>query len=149
MIELKGKKPTLYARFSHLVFSALMCQTRLFVTLLVYSVFAVLLLTYVSAHILTGVLTQEIAELKQENQDKREFLSKLARDYFANASRNGVVSYCETVLGMVQATDVHLQRVTVRNDIRVPDAPEFPEKFANITDPHGFSLLDSDEGARR
>ncbi|UCG51229.1 MAG: hypothetical protein JSW58_13685 [Candidatus Latescibacterota bacterium] len=92
-----------YKRFSQVMVSALTGQARVSVTIAVYSVIALLLLSYVSAQIYAGLLMQEIAELKQVRSDLNEDVNKLTSDYVSLSSRSRVSRYCEDRLGMVEA----------------------------------------------
>jgi hypothetical protein len=103
----------LYRKFSHLLVSALTGQMKVGVTIFVYSVFALLLLAYVSVQIYAGVLRQDIAGLKLERSDLKESLNKLTGDYVSISSRSRVSRYCETELGMVRVGGEDLQVLAV------------------------------------
>lgn len=113
------------------------------VTLLVYTTIAILLLGYVSAQVYTGVLTQEIAEIKQARSVHRERLNRLTSDYLSLSCRSRVSDYCETVLGMVEARDGSLRRFAVDDagrDFAIP--VEFTERGSPVIDPYRFTLRD-------
>lgn len=103
----------LYRKFSHLMFSALTGQTKVGVTIVVYSVLALVLLAYVLVQIYAGVLRLEIAGLKQQRGDRKEALNKLTGDYVSLSSRSRVSQYCEKELGMVTASGENLLVVAV------------------------------------
>jgi hypothetical protein len=105
----------LYKRFSHLMFSALTGQTKVGVTIFVYSVLALVLLAYVLVQIYAGVLRLEIAGLKQQRADLKEGLNKLTGDYVSLSSRSRVAEYCEERLGMVEAKGENLLVVAVND----------------------------------
>jgi hypothetical protein len=107
----------LYKRFSRLVFSAVTGQTRVGVTVFVYSVLAVLLLAYVSAQIYAGVLRQEIAVLEQDRLDSRETLYKLTGSYVSLSSRARVSEYCESKLRMVRVGGDSFEVVAVADEL--------------------------------
>jgi len=115
------------------------------VTLAVYSSIALLLLTYVTAQVYTSALTQQIAELKQERHVHKEILHRMSSDYISLSSRARVTHYCESVLGMTQATDDSMERIAISDDIigfREPIA--FTLRDARPPDPNRFTLLRED-----
>jgi hypothetical protein len=112
------------------------------VTLLVYTGLALLLLTYVSAQVLTSVLTQEITELKQERHQRKEALNKHTSEYISMSSRARVTYYCESVLGMIPAGDGSLERFAVEESPGTYGQPvEFTRGFSQTNDPYRFTLL--------
>lgn len=108
-----------YKRFSRLVVSALTGQNRVSVTILVYSVIALLLLAYVSAQIYAGVLQQEIAALEQQRLDSKEALNKLTGRYVSLSSRARVSEYCETKLGMARVSGENFEVLAVGGDLEL------------------------------
>lgn len=138
----KKKANDVYRKLGQGFVAAVTCNTRLHVTLFVYSVVAVLLLTYVSAQVYTTALTQNITELKQERHSRKEVLNNLTSDYIALSSRTRVTDYCESVLGMVQAGDGSFERFAVEDspsDLR--ERIEFVHGFPQSNDPYRFTLL--------
>jgi len=111
---LKSERDDVYKRVAQNFVAALICQTRLGVTLLVYAVLALLLLTYVSAHVFTSMLSQDIAQLQVQRQQRKETFNKLTGQYISVSSRARVSHYCESVLGMVQTSDRSVQRFALR-----------------------------------
>jgi cell division protein FtsL len=111
---MKTDKDNAYKKLAQTFVSALICQTRLSVTLLVYAALALLLLTYVSAHVFASALVQDIAQLQVNRQQRKEALNKLTGEYVSASSRARVARYCESVLGMVQASDRSVERFAVR-----------------------------------
>ena len=91
-----------YRKFSRLMMSALLGHSRVGVTIAVYSAVALLLLAYVSVQIYAGMLRQEIALLEQQRVEAKETLNKLTGEFVLNSSRDRVIDYCETKLGMVR-----------------------------------------------
>ena len=112
-----------YKRFAQAVISALLGQAKLSTTLFVYAVLALLLLGYVSAQVYASVLTQEIGELKQQENWCRETVNKMTSEYVSLSSRARVTSYCETVLGMTRANDGDLERFAVKGGLEQVTAP--------------------------
>lgn len=106
-------------RLGYGVIAAATCQTRLHLTLLIYALIALLLLAYVSANVMTSVLTQEISELKQQRHENKETLNKLTSEYVSKSSRARVIHYCESVLGMVPAEETSFQRYAVHRNTTV------------------------------
>jgi hypothetical protein len=98
----KAMRRELYRRFSRSMVCAVTGHGRVGVTIVVYSVFALLLLGYVSAQIYAGMLRQEIMVLKQQRVDSKEAFNKLTARYVSASSRARVSDYCETKLGMVR-----------------------------------------------
>lgn len=128
-------------KISHALICALTGQTKIQVTILAYSVVAFLLLGYVSAQILTSVLAQEISDLTEERRQYKENLSKLTSDYVALSSRARISEYCETVLGMHQATDGSFERFAVRDsDGDYIEPIEFSQRYSPVPDAFRFSL---------
>ena len=123
-----------YRRSAHAVISALLGQARLSTTLFVYAVLAVLLLGYVSAHVYTSVLTQEIGELKLQKNSCRETMNKMTSEYISLSSRARVTNYCETVLGMTRANDGDLERFAVKGGLEHVTAPV---EFTRLRTRHG------------
>lgn len=114
-----------YKRLVGTLVSALVGQTPLVLTLVVYSALALVLLGYVSAQVYTSVLAQEIAELKRETLHEKENLSRLAGTYVSLTSRERVSEYCEAKLGMVEAKEDRIERVAMRGiDFGSFDEPE-------------------------
>ncbi len=137
------KRTPPYRRISSVLIAVLTGNARIGVTLLVYVAIAVLLLGYVSAQVYTGVLAQEIAEIKQARSSQREKLNRLTNDYVSSSSRLKVSRYCEDALGMVQASDGSTRRFAVDNvDRGFPIPVEFTEKGSPILDPYRFTLRD-------
>lgn len=95
-------KNDLSRKFSRLLVSALTGHAKVAVTIAVYSVFAILLLAYVSVQIYAGVLRQEISALEHQRSEAKETLNKLTGEFVLNSSRDRVIDYCETKLGMVR-----------------------------------------------
>jgi hypothetical protein len=137
------KRASIYRRISSILISALTGRARIGVTLVVYATVALLLLVYVSAQVYTGVLTQDISEIKQSRSSQREKLNRLTSDYVSLSSRARVSEYCETVLNMVEARDESLRRFAIDNIDRNFLVPvEFTEKGLPILDPYRFTLRD-------
>lgn len=138
------------SRISHLLIGALTGQTKMHVTIAVYSLLALLLLGYVSAQIYTSVLAQGIAERKDVRYARKECLSKLTSDYVALSSRERISSYCESVLGMTPAGDEQLERFAVRPGKGGLFTPvEFARKGAPTPDPFRFSLNSGNRAIQR
>ena len=136
------KNNDFYRRVGQGIIAALTCHTKLFVTLFVYAVIALLLLAYVSANVMTGMLTQEITELKRTRHEHNETLNKLTGEYIAKSSRARVVKYCESVLGMVPAEDESFQRYAVRqNEAHLDHDVEFAIDLPPSADLTGYTSL--------
>ncbi len=135
------KRASVYRRISSILISALTGRARIGITLVVYATIALLLLVYVSAQVYTGVLTQDIAEIKQSRSSQREKLNRLTSDYVSLSSRARVSAYCETVLSMVEVRDESLRRFAIDNIDRNFLVPvEFTEKGSPVLDPYRFTL---------
>jgi cell division protein FtsL len=139
---LKKKAPA-YRLFGNILVSALTGNANVGTTLLVYLAIAMLLLGYVSAQVLTGALTQDIADIKQARSSQKEKLNRLTSDYVSLSSRARVSNYCENVLGMVHANNGSLRRFAVDDvDWRFSAPVEFTEKGSAGLDPLRFTLQD-------
>ncbi len=142
---MNNDRDDVYKRLAQNFVAALICQTRLSVTLLVYTVLALLLLTYVSAHVFTSMLSQDIAQLQVQRQQRKETFNKLTSQYISVSSRARVADYCESVLGMVQTGERSVQRFAVRER---PASSEKGVAFARVspkTKEAGFTLLHESE----
>lgn len=136
----------LYKRFSRLMVSAFTGQTKVGVTIVVYSVLALVLLAYVLVQIYAGVLRQEIAGLKQERGDLKEALNKLTGDYVSLSSRSRVSQYCENELGMVTASGENLEVVAVDDRESGFAAPvALTKKQGAIPSAYRYTYRQSDE----
>ena len=137
---------SLYKKFSRLMVSALTGQTKVGVTIFVYSVLALVLLAYVLVQIYAGVLRQEIAGLKQERGDLKEALNKLTGDYVSLSSRSRVSQYCENELGMVTARGENLEVVAVDDRETGFAAPAaLTKKQGAIPSAYRYTYRQSDE----
>ncbi len=112
----KSMRREMYRKFSRAMVCAVTGHGKVGVTILVYSVFALLLLAYVSAQIYAGVLRQEIASLEQQRLDSREAFNKLTGRYISVSSRARVSDYCETELGMVKIGGEDFEVLAVGDD---------------------------------
>lgn len=140
----------IYRRFSHVLISALSGQARVPVTIVVYSAIAVTLLAYVSAQISASVLTQEIAELKQQRQIQKERLNKVTSEYVSLSSRTRVMHYCETVLKMIPAEMSVMERFAVKDSKGKYLQPVDPTgTFPLIANTYRFTLHNNTETSRR
>jgi len=136
----------LYKRFSRLMVSAFTGQTKVGVTIVVYSVLALVLLAYVLVQIYAGVLRLEIAGLKQERGDLKEALNKLTGDYVSLSSRSRVSQYCENELGMVTARGENLEVVAVDDRETGFAAPAaLTKKQGAIPSAYRYTYRQSDE----
>lgn len=138
-----------YGRASQLLISALTGQTKIHVTIAVYSLLALLLLGYVSAQIYTSVLAQGIAERKGVRHSHKEYLSKLTSDYVALSSRERITEYCESVLGMTRVGDGQLERFAVRDNAGLFARVEFTRMESSAPDPFRFSLSRDNRALQR
>ena len=109
-------------KFSRLLVSALTGHAKVAVTIAVYSVFALLLLAYVSVQIYAGVLRQEISALEHQRSEAKETLNKLTGEFVLDSSRDRVIDYCETKLGMVRLGIDNFE-VIAANDRAADTAP--------------------------
>jgi hypothetical protein len=142
----KEIRSNIYRNFSRLLISALTGQARLSVTILVYTVVAVLLLTYVSAQVYADVLRQEIAGFKLERCDLKEDLNMLTSDYVASSSRSRVSQYCEKELGLVKAAGESLEILAVEDTedgFLIP--VELTKRQRAIPSAYRYTLQRSDE----
>jgi hypothetical protein len=136
----------LYGRFSRFAVSALTAQTRIGVTIVVYSALALLLLLYVSVQIYAGVLRQEIASLKRERSDLRETLNVLTGDYVSLASGVRVSKYCENELGMVRVGGKNFEVVAVDEwETGFPGTVALTKTQGAMPSAHRYTLRQTDE----
>jgi hypothetical protein len=132
----------LYRKLGHVLVTALMGNARLSTTIAVYSLVAVLLLTYVSLQVMTGMLTQEIAELTQEKNIRGERLNRLTATQVSLSSRDRVIAYCEATLGMKQASDTSYERFAVSDELlKSRELMEFTRSSDTVVDTYRFSRL--------
>jgi cell division protein FtsL len=138
----KERRNDIYKKFTHVMLSALTGQASVSVTILVYSTIAVLLLSYVSAQIYAGVLTKEIAELKQARSESKEEANKLTGEYVALSSRSRVSKFCEKRLGMVEAAAGESFEILAVGDAHTGFAApmELTRKQAAIPTAFGYTL---------
>lgn len=138
---MKKKRPNhFYKSVGQMVVSAVTGNAKLPITIAVYSAMAVLLLTYVSAQVLTGVLTQEISELDEERDRRTEKFNKLTAEYVTLSSRARVTQYCESTLGMRQASAENYERFAVGSKTVDHEQPVEFTKYADpLTDAYRFS----------
>jgi cell division protein FtsL len=136
---MKTEKSNVYRKLAQQFVAALICQTRLSVTLLVYAALAASLLAYVSSHVFASMLVQDIAQLQAQRQQRKEAFNKLTGAYVSASSRSRVAQYCESVLGMVQAGDRSVERFALRASTgREDDAVLFAGSPAKAAE--GFTL---------
>jgi cell division protein FtsL len=133
-----------YRRFSRFTVSAVTGRSRVGVTIFVYSVFAALLLVYVSAQIYAGVLRQEIAALEQQKLDSRETFNKLTGRYVALSSRARVSEYCETKLAMERIGGGNLEVLAVGDDLEAVSPAMLAEKPRALPSPQRYTSRRSD-----
>ncbi|MCZ6767572.1 MAG: hypothetical protein O7D32_11650 [bacterium] len=135
------KKKPVYRKLSRLLVTALCGQCRTPVTLLVYGVAAVLLLTYVSGQVYAGALSQKIAVLKSERHEYKEKLNLLTSEYVGLTSRGRVTNYCKNTLGMIEAKDGSLERFAVGfEEIDYLEPADFTSKQPPLPAAYGFTL---------
>ncbi len=142
----KETRGNIYRGFSRTLISALTGQARISVTIFVYAVVAVLLLTYVSAQVYADVLRQEIAVFKQERCDLKEDLNMLTSEYVTNSSRIRVSRYCEKKLGMIKAGGESLEIFAVEdinNGFAIP--VELTKRQRAIPSAYRYTLRRCDE----
>ena len=138
---MRRKKSPVYRKLSRLLVTALCGQCRTQVTLLVYGVVAVLLLTYVSGQVYAGALAQKISVLKSERHEYKERLNILTSEYVALTSRGRVTDYCKNKLGMIEAEDGSLERFAVGfEEIDYLEPAEFTSKPPALPAAYGFTL---------
>jgi len=142
---MKQQQSSIYQRLGQGFIAAITCNTRLHVTLFVYACVAALLLTYVSAQVYTSMLTQRITELKGERHERKENLNKLTSVYISGSSRARVSKYCESKLGMIQASESSFERFAVEDQRSTLDERvRFAHGFPQSNDPYRFTLLRED-----
>ena len=146
----KKQSSDIYKKLAETFISALTGQTKLSVTLVVYSFLALMLLTYVSAQVYTSVLSQEISELKTQRYRCKENLSRLTGEYVALSSGTRVSQYCEDVLGMIKAGDKAVQRYAVQNAFGdFADPVEFTRVLAPLPDPYRYTARSQQQSDER
>ncbi len=130
-----------YKRFSHVLLSALAGQAKLNVTIAVYFVIALLLLSYVSVQVYGGVLHQEIAGLKLTRCELKENLNRLTSDYVSLSSRSRVSRYCENTLGMVKAAGESFEVLAVEDgEYELAEPVEITKKHRAIPAAYRYTL---------
>ena len=126
--------------------SALTGQAKVSLTVFVYFVIAVLLLSYVSAQFYGGMLRQEISSLKQNRSDLKEDLNKLTSAYVALSSRSKVSEYCENKLGMVKASGDNFELLAVEGgELGFAVPVEITKKQSAIQSAYRYPLRRCDE----
>jgi cell division protein FtsL len=136
-----------YQKVGRLLVTALAGQASTAATVFVYASIAVLLLAYVSAQVLTGVLTQEIAALSSERSRQSETMNKLAAEYVALSSRARVTRFCEEKLGMAEASGTTFRRIAVSGREGDAQQPvEFTRRVDPVADSYRFSVLIGENG---
>jgi len=135
------KQPSKFRSVVDRIFSALMGQSRLSATLGVYVCIACMLLLYVSSQVYTGMLRQDIAEMKRRQSQQRETINALTSTYMGLSSRAAVAHYCEQQLGMVASDEGRMERFAVDEAIHDFVEPiEFTENYSAAPDAYRFSL---------
>ena len=130
-----------YKRFSHVLLSALAGQAKLNVTIAVYFVIALMLLSYVSVQVYGGVLHQEIAGLKLTRCELKENLNRLTSDYVSLSSRSRVSRYCENKLGMVKAAGKNFEVLAVEDgEFELAEPVELTKKHRAIPAAYRYTL---------
>jgi hypothetical protein len=130
----------LYKRFNYFMASVVSGQAGVARTILVFSACAFLLLFYVTTQIYAGVLTERIAELEQKQLVVREQYHTLTGNYTRLASRERIGTYCEKVLGMVEADNETMRRVAVdTGNRRYPEHGEFAAKRSFVPEALGYA----------
>jgi cell division protein FtsL len=115
MNEMKKQTTSdIYKKLNHAFAAALLGQGKVSVTIVVYCLIAAMLLAYVSAQIYTNVLVEDVARLKRETTLQQETMNRLTTSYVASTSRNRVIRYCESSLGMVEVSEDCLQRFAIK-----------------------------------
>lgn len=133
------KQGDLYSGLIQMCLAALTGHARFSVTLGVYAIAAVVLLGYVTAQVYTGVLTEEIRELRQERVTGREEFNKLTSHYVTLSSRESVVGYCEAKLGMIPAEEEVTARVAVEDQVFTFPL-EFTKRESALPDLYRYSM---------
>lgn len=141
-MELRNElRNNIYKRFSNVLLSALTGQAKVGVTIIVYFVIALLLLSYVSAQVYGEMLSQEIADLKQTRCDLKENLNKLTGDYVSLSSRSQVSRFCEHELGMVKVGGESFEILAVEDeDYGLAEPVELTKQHPVIPTAHRYTL---------
>lgn len=101
-----------------------------------YALLAVVLLGYVSTHVYTSSLMEDVAARDRERRELKERIGRLTTQYASLSSRARISSYCEERLGMVEAGVTHVTRVRIEAG-QSRRVSEFAE-----SDPAGISVRD-------
>ncbi len=107
---LKGK---VYKRFNRFLASVILGNAGVPTTIVVVSICALLMLSYVTAQIYSTVLSERISALEAKQLIFREKIHTLTSRYTELASRERVGGYCENVLGMIEAKNDNLRRIAI------------------------------------
>lgn len=77
------------------------------------SLFAVVLLAYVSTQVYTSSLMEDISKKKRVERDLKEKIGVLTSEYTSLASRERISRICEKKLGMVEGDTRVVERISV------------------------------------
>ncbi|MCK5407744.1 MAG: hypothetical protein KAJ37_09825 [Candidatus Krumholzibacteria bacterium] len=100
-------------RTTHLVVDALTGRLGVVAMVLAYSTCAVVLLAYVSTHVYTYSLMEDILEGERNQRNLKEQIGLQTKQYAALSSRDRISRICESRLGMLSANSEQLVRVSV------------------------------------
>jgi len=106
-------------RLGQLAFDALAGRRGLVAMTLAYATLAAALLAYVSTHVYTSSLMEDLNRRRVQVRELEERAARLTARYAALSSRARISAYCEERLGMVEGGGSHLVRVR----LEVGDAP--------------------------
>ena len=83
------------------------------IMVLAFSTFAIVLLAYVSTHVYTSSLMEDVSDKKRVRNDLTERIGILTAEYTSLASRGRISRICEERLGMMEGTTDLVERVLI------------------------------------
>ncbi|NIM19603.1 MAG: hypothetical protein GTO51_04385 [Candidatus Latescibacteria bacterium] len=134
-------KGSVYKRFSKFIASVISGHAGVPITIVVFSVCAVLLLAYVTTQIYSSVLTERISNLEKQQLLYREKLHTLTSEITSLTSRERIVGYCEDRLGMIEADSESLKRVAIDSGYRpYQEHEEFTVRRSLVPEVLGYTI---------
>jgi len=135
---------------SQLAFEAVTGRLGVLAMAFSYTLFALVLLGYVSKQVYTSSLMEDVSHRRAQELVLKEEIGMLTSQYASLVSRQRVADYCEGKLGMVEADDRLMTRVAI-GDVRLRDHEplDLVEPAVSISDVLGSNIGDLTEAIRR
>lgn len=100
-------------RMTHVTTDALTGRRGISMMILAFSLFAIVLLAYVSTHVYTSSLMEDLSDKKRIRSDLKERIGILTAEYTSLASRGRISRICEEKLGLIEGSTELVERILI------------------------------------